>query len=154
MSGRGRNANYRKADVGAALGWQGLRSANKPTTGAESNRAPTVERKFVWNNGWHRRSRDLFHSTVGQRVQHKLNSIADSQFVVDPHERLLDRIFFDAQSLRDRSVTSPICHQADDLLLSCSQKTLSLSVDDPCRGAEPMASTMYPTCSVSTQNCT
>ena len=113
----------------------------------------TVDRECLRSNGWHCRGGDLFHSTVGQRVQHKLNSIADSQFVVDPHERLLDRIFFDAQLRRDRSVDSPICHQANDLLLSCSQKTRSLGVDDPCRGAEPMASTMYPTCFVSTQNC-
>ena len=41
-------------------------------------RGRTVDRECLWSNGWHCRGRDLFHSTVGQRVQHKLNSIADS----------------------------------------------------------------------------
>ena len=39
----------------------------------------TVDREFLWSNGWQCMGGDLFYSTVGQRVQHKFNSIADSQ---------------------------------------------------------------------------
>ena len=126
---------FRKAQNASTLAFtrQVLNLICLPCNKGIGLRDRTVDRECLWTNGWHCRGGDLFHSTVGQCVQHKLNSIADPQFVVDPHERLLDRIFFDAQLLRDLSVASPISHQANDVLLSCSQKTRSLGVDDPCR---------------------
>jgi hypothetical protein len=40
----------------------------------------------------------------------------------------------DGSVSRDGSVASPVCHQANHLLLSRRQQTLSLGIDDPCRG--------------------
>ena len=66
-------------------------------------------------------------------VQYEFDPVRDADLVVNAKQRFFDGVFFDTEVLRDLAITDPFYDQADDLVFSWCQQTLSLGIDYPPR---------------------